>query len=99
IDFANFTYPAKPMFSYGRKSFTLQHGKYDGDQAHDSLLLAFVGYSDVTGDGIEEAIVILEVSLKGTAIPHIVYIYTAQGDSPKLLWAFETGDRGDGGLR
>jgi len=99
IDFANFIYPAKPAFSYGRKSFKLEHGKYDGDKTHDPLLLAFVGYGDVTGDGVEEAMVVLEVSLRGTAIPHIVYIYTAQGESPKLLWAFETGDRGDGGLR
>jgi hypothetical protein len=99
IDFANFVYPAKPSFSYGRKSFKLQHGKYDGDKMHDPLLLAFVGHGDVTGDGVEEAIVVIEVSIRGSAIPHIVYIYTAEGRSPRLLWAFETGDRGDGGLR
>lgn len=99
IDFANFTYPAKPAFSYGRKSFKLQHGRYESDKSQDPLLLAFVGYGDVTGDGVEEAVVVLEVSLRGTAIPHIVYIYTAQSGSPKLLWAFQTGDRGDGGLR
>jgi hypothetical protein len=99
IDFANFAYPAKPEFSYGRNGFKLAHGKYAGDKTHDPLLLASVGYGDVTGDGREEAMVILGVSLRGSAIPHIVYIYTAQGESQKLLWAFETGDRGDGGLR
>ena len=99
IDFANFSYPAKPAFSYGRKSFKLQHGRYEGHKIRDPLLLAFVGYGDVTGDGVEEFMVVLEVSLRGTGIPHIVYIYTVEGRSPKLLWAFETGDRGDGGLR
>ncbi len=99
VDFANLTYPAKPEFSYGRRSFKLQHGRYEGDRGHDPLILASIAYGDVTGDGVEEAIVVIEVSIRGTAIPHIVYIYTAQSASPNLLWAFETGDRGDGGLR
>lgn len=99
IDFGNFTYPAKPSFSYGKKSFKLQNGKYDGDKTHDPLLLAFVGYGDVTSDGVEEAMVVVEVSVRGSAIPHIVYIYTVEGTSPRFLWAFETGDRGDSGLR
>lgn len=99
VDFANSAYPANPAFSYGRKSFKLQHGRYDGDKSHDPLILAFVGYGDVTSDGLEEATVVIEVSIRGSAIPHIVYIYTAESGSPKLLWAFQTGDRGDGGLR
>ena len=99
VDFANFAYPANPAFSYGRKSFKLQHGRYDGDKTHDPLLLAFVGYGDVKSDGLEEAMVIIEVSVRGSAIPHIVYVYAMESGTPKLLWAFETGDRGDGGLR
>lgn len=99
IDFANFTYPAKSLFSDGMKSFRLQLGRYEGDQNHDPVILASLAYGDVTGDAVEEAMVVLGVSVRGTAIPHAVYIYTLQNETPELLWAFQTGDRGDGGLR
>jgi hypothetical protein len=35
----------------------------------------------------------------GSALPNIVYIYTLKRNKPRLLWAFDTGDRADGGLR
>src|SRR5882672_195235 len=40
IDFGNFTYPAKPAFSDGRKSFRLQHGRSESDKTHDPVILA-----------------------------------------------------------
>lgn len=99
IDFANFIYPAKPIFSDGTKSITLQGGRFEGANGHAPVILGYAAYGDVTGDGVEEALVALELSVRGTAIPNIVYIYTLQSDKPKLLWAFQTGDRGAGGLR
>jgi hypothetical protein len=104
IDFANFTYPAKPIYSEGDKSFRLQHGRYEGRHRGGfdipfPVSLAYLAYGDVTDDDAEEAIVVLFENVKGTAIPYYVYIYGAEGDSPKLLWSFETGDRADGGLR
>ena len=104
INFANFTYPAKPIYSKGEKSLSLQNGKYQGRLSHGAdipypVSLASLTYGDVTGDGVEEAIVILFENVKGTAIPYYVYIHTLEKGSPKLLWAFETGDRADGGLR
>jgi hypothetical protein len=99
IDFANFAYPAKPVFSSGMKTLQLKGGKYEGDKTHDPVILASIAYGDVTDDGVEEALVVLGISVRGTAIPHVVYIYTAESGSPRLLWVFETGDRGDGGLR
>lgn len=99
FDFANFTYPAKPVFSDARKSFTLQNGKFKGREDDDPVGLVYLGYGDVTGDGDEEAMAVLNISVRGSAIPYVTYIYTLKEAKPKLLWAFSTGDRADGGLR
>lgn len=56
-------------------------------------------YFDVTGDGQDEAIVILKVETTGAAIPQLVYIYEWKDAGPSLLWNFRTGDRADGGLK
>ena len=61
----------------------------------------FLTYGDMTGDGVEDAAVAIGISIRGSAIPDYVYIYTIVNGSPtpKAIWDFETGDRGDGGLR
>ena len=56
-------------------------------------------YLDVTGDGQDEAIVILKVETTGNAIPQLVYIYEWKDGKPELVWNFRTGDRADGGLK
>ena len=56
-------------------------------------------YLDVTGDGQEEAFVILKVETTGNAIPQLVYVYEWKNDRPELIWNFRTGDRADGGLK
>jgi hypothetical protein len=62
------------------------------------MYLADVTYGDVTGDGVEEAMVRLGIHTGGSSMPNCLYIYTLKGKRPKLLWAFVTGDRADGGL-
>lgn len=56
-------------------------------------------YLDVTGDGQDEAIVILKIETTGHAIPQLAYIYEWKSDRPELIWNFRTGDRADGGLK
>lgn len=56
-------------------------------------------YLDLTGDGSDEAIVILKVETTGAAIPQLVYVYEWKDNEPKLVWNFRTGDRADGGLK
>jgi hypothetical protein len=56
-------------------------------------------YLDVTGDGQDEAIVILKVETEGSAIPQIGYVFTWMDSKPELIWPFRTGDRADGGLK
>jgi hypothetical protein len=53
----------------------------------------------VTDDGIEEAMMMLGIESRGSAIPEIVYIFGLKNGRPIPLWSFETGDRADGGLR
>ena len=56
-------------------------------------------YLDLTGDGSDEAIVILKVETGGSAIPQLVYVFSWKDDGPELIWPFRTGDRADGGLK
>ena len=56
-------------------------------------------YFDVTGDGQDEAFVIVKIETTGSAIPQIVYVYTWKDEKPELIWPFRTGDRADGGLK
>lgn len=56
-------------------------------------------FFDATGDGRDEALVLLKIETTGSAIPQIVYVYTLKEDKPELIWYFRTGDRADGGLK
>ena len=56
-------------------------------------------FFDVTGDGEDEAAVILKVETGGAAVPQLVYIFTWKNGTPELIWPFRTGDRADGGLK
>ncbi len=56
-------------------------------------------YIDVTGDEMDEAIVVLKIETGGNAIPQLVYIYEWKDGKAELLWNFRTGDRADGGLK
>jgi hypothetical protein len=58
-----------------------------------------VMYGDVTGDGAEEALIILGVNTEGSAAVNHVYAYTLKNRRPQFLWGFESGDRAWGGLR
>jgi hypothetical protein len=101
VDFANFTFPRTTglKVSGGRKTFTLKDGRFPESTNEVGMSLADVTYGDVTGDGVEEAMVNLGIHTGGSAMPNCLYIYTLDGKRPRLLWAFETGDRADGGLR
>ncbi len=56
-------------------------------------------YFDATGDGDDEAVVVLKVETGGSAIPQLVYVFSWKDDKPQLIWPFRTGDRADGGLK
>ncbi len=56
-------------------------------------------YFDITGDGQDEAIVVLKIETGGNALPQIIYIFEWLEKEPHLMWHFRTGDRSDGGLK
>lgn len=109
IDFANFTYPSRPIYRDGARIFTLKDGKFKGRPGIPGapepwglpypLTLAAVVYGDVTGDKEEEAIVIINEKTAGTDCPDYAYIYGVEGNRVQLLWSFAMGARADGGLR
>jgi len=100
IDFANFTYPWVSDFGEPHTSFTLVRGKYSGSPSLLPMDLFSVTYADVTGDSLEDGIVVLSVLVeRAPAAPHAAYLYAIEKNKPRLLWAFATGDRSDGGLR
>lgn len=61
--------------------------------------LGLIDYADVTGDGNEEALIPLGISVRGSAILNYLYVYAWEKTRPKMLLAFEAGDRADGGFR
>lgn len=93
VNFENFTYPEIDA----RGKFTLVGGREPTDDERRSLV--HVIYGDVTGDEEEEALLVHSQSVRGSAIPYFVYVYTMGRDKPKPLWSFYAGERGDGGLR
>jgi hypothetical protein len=101
IDWANFRYPRTSdlRIPSWRRSFILQRGKFSETKNEVGMYLADVDYGDVTGDGVEEAMVRLGIHTGGSLMPNCLYIYTLKDNRPRLLWAFVTGDRADGGLR
>lgn len=105
IDFANFTYPWISDLGDPKKPFTLRHGELPPTRNERGLIdemgisLEKVDYGDVTGDGAEEAIVVLDILTGGSAMPNAIYIYTLKDAEPKLIWSASTDDRADGGLQ
>ena len=109
VDFRNFSYPKTEdglHLPHPRKRFfKLKNGLLpetrdkQGDVVGMGVALSEVSYGDVTGDGQEEAIVALLFTTWGSGMPRCVYIYAWDQRRPKLLWAFDTGDRAYGGLR
>lgn len=104
IDFRNFTYPSHVVREAG--GFKVRNGELlpkrkdsFGRPLDTWLVLSDVTYGDVTGDGEEEAIVVLCWVTGGSAMPDFVYIYGLRKEKPRLLWVFETGDRADGGYK
>ncbi len=107
VDFANFTYPWTDGLAIrgGTKTFSLSNGKRpeirDAREHVEEIgvYLEEVSYGDVTGDGIEEAIIFMSILTGVSAMPGQVYIYTLRGNRPELLWYFSTGDRAENGYR
>lgn len=104
FDFRNFSYPLPRGWqdSDGEEA-KLVNGKRPVTMTPEieriGLSFVTVKYFDATGDGEDEAVVVLKIETGGSAIPQLVYIYKWKDDAPELIWNFRTGDRADGGLK
>jgi len=108
FDFGNFTFPKLPSKKCNAPTIRLHSGQYNAPNSVPrklpsvdcwSVSLGKVNYGDVTGDGEEEAIVMLYAELGGTEGSQDVFVYGLDHGKPRLLWKFATGDRADGGPR
>ena len=64
----------------------------------EGFTLQSVNFAGLTGDGQEEAIVVLHYGTGGTQQTDYVYIYSLVDGKPKLLAYFHAGDRAYSGL-
>ncbi len=100
FDFKNYTYPLpRGWQDKDSKDITLENGSRRMSEDQIGMSYVTTKFGDVTGDGQDEAFVILKIVTAGAAIPQAVYVFTWKNDSPELIWTFRTGDRTDGGLK
>lgn len=102
FDFKNHTYPLpRGWQGNGVTELRIENGAAPASQEEKQIGLSYVTakYMDVTGDGQDEAFVILKIETAGSAIPQIVYVFSWKDGAPELIWYFRTGDRADGGLK
>jgi len=64
----------------------------------EGFTLQSVGFAELTGDGKEEAIVVLRYDTGGTQNTHYVYVYSFAAGKPNLLAYCYTGARAFSGL-
>jgi hypothetical protein len=100
FDFKNYGYPLpRGWQDKDGDEAQLENGARRMTEEKIGLSYVTTKFLDATGDGQDEAIVILKIVTAGSAIPQIVYIFEWKDGKPELIWFFRTGDRADGGLK
>lgn len=104
FDFKNYKYPLpRGWQDSDGKEVELKDGSrpFEMTEEIERIGLTYVTtkFLDLTGDGHDEAVVILKIETGGSAIPQLVYVFSWKTDAPELVWYFRTGDRADGGLK
>jgi len=104
FDFKNYRYPLpRGWQDSDGKEVELVNGVRPMEMTEEveriGLSYVTTKFLDVTGDGSDEAFVILKIETGGGAIPQLVYVFQWKADAPEMIWYFRTGDRADGGLK
>jgi hypothetical protein len=103
FDFKNYKYPLPRGWQDAAGEIVLENGKAPVSLAEEERKIgaSYVAtkFADATGDGADEAFVIVKLETGGSAIPQIVYVFEWRDEQPELIWYFRTGDRADGGLK
>lgn len=94
VDFKNFTY-ARQGDQTEAKTTELRNGKNVSASGAESFLMR-VAYGDLTGDGVEEAIVLLRgQNTRTSRTLDELFVYTLKDGRAVLLTNFAGGKRGD----
>lgn len=93
VDFKNFSYRLE-----GKLAQLKNGGRPARNDNEYTVSEAKVSYGDLTGDGQEEAIIILGYDGGGTGSFTFGYLYSMQNGRPVLLTTLKGGDRADGGI-
>ena len=80
----------------GRHEFG--EGDTRGGVGRPALMLESIAYGDLTGDGLEDAVVNLRYSTGGTAAWNYVYVFGMEDGELKVVSVLESGSRAAGGL-
>jgi hypothetical protein len=103
FDFKNYTYPLPRGWQGTMREITLENGKAPLSMKDDERKIGAsyvkTKFGEVTGDGQDEALVIIKIETGGAALPQVVYVFEWKNNQPEIIWYFRTGDRADGGLR
>lgn len=101
-DFRNFTYQIpRGWQDADGEEVKLIDGKRPLSEKEEKIGFEYVTtkFFDVTGDGQDEAAVVLRIDTGGASIPQIVYVFEWKNGGPELIWRFRTGDRADAGIK
>jgi hypothetical protein len=99
VDFMNLTYSDTPCYGEGG-SIAVKNGLYERDSEDDKEYFKILGvvYGDLTGDGVEEAVVSTYCNTGGTGQFTDALVFTMRGGKPVVVGELGIGDRADGGL-
>lgn len=97
VDFKNFTYPVNGKSVHMRKGKGEYVNRRDNDESFEANVDKVV-YGDLTGDGMDEAAVVIAYRGGGSGSYNDGFIYILKNGRPELLTTFKGGDRADGSI-
>jgi hypothetical protein len=107
VDFANFSYswPEAQVRHVGERGFTLAEGARVGRIASArsaavwSVYFNSVEYADLSGDGVEEAVVLLHLLPDNEVSDYAVYVFELERHRPRPVGCLLATDRGPGAFQ
>jgi hypothetical protein len=97
VDFKNLTYPVEGKPVRMHKGEGEYISRRDRDESFSAEVDKIV-YGDLTGDGKDEAAVVIHYRGSGSGSFDDGFIYTLKNGRPQLLTTFKGGDRADGSI-
>jgi hypothetical protein len=97
VDFKNYTYLVNGKSIHVRKGTGAYIDRRDRDESFSADVDKIV-YGDLTGDGMDEAAVVIAYRGSGSGSFNDGFVYALKNGHPQLLTTFKGGDRADGSI-